>query len=509
MVKAVLKYSLLAFLGSFMLPVWSNSLTTITYHDVVADPGEDAYAVSRSEFVAQMDYLKNNKYKVISLNFLNAVQLGKEKLPQKAVLLTFDDGLSSYYDFVAPILKIYKFPSVAALVTGWLDGSAVPKEYQNKLLTWDQIKELSQSPLVEFISHTNSLHRGLATNAQGNERPAAITRQFFPFNQTYETAQEYRQRIKYDLGVSVTRLIKQLGKQPIGIAWPYGKYNRIAIEEATALGMKFQLTLDEGPTNIEQFPEINRLMLVNNPSIGDFANELAYGYQYDDPMSFVDIELDLFVGQPVWKQEEILGRMLDDLQRRKINMVILSPFTKNDKKAFYHTEQMPVASDILNRVIHQLRERVPIHRVFINIPGNIVVKDIDRLYEDLASFTWMDGVVFTKDIDAKSVAKIKRVIHQYLPRIKTGILGSKQVDFDYDFIIYPIHVANAPDRIQSVGPKINRVTKPVYVYLKSESDSNNAQLKAAIQSLQLAGIKHYGYRLNPKVFINDNAMVSN
>lgn len=486
----------------------ANSLTVLTYHDVVADPGDDRYAVSRSEFVAQMDYLKDNAYKPLSLAFLNKVRKGSATLPQKAILLSFDDGLSSYHDFVVPILKIYNYPSVAALVTGWLDGNAVPHNYKNKMMTWKQIKKLAASDLVEFISHTHSLHRGVISNEQGNERPAVVTRQFFPFNQSYETISEYRQRLKYDLGVSVLRFVKELGKAPLGIAWPYGKYNRVAIEEASKLGMVFQLTLEDGPTKAEQFPILNRLMLIDNPSIEGFANELAYAYLYDDAYRFVEVTLDPFIGLPKWKQEEVLGRLLDELQRRQVNMVVVSPFSQDFKKAFFSNDQMPVGADVLNRVIHQMQDRVPIKKIIVNIPGNLPVENIDRLYEDLASFAFFNGVMFSGKVDKNAVSRVKRVMGQYLPRLEFGHLGTKSVAFDNDFIVYPMHAASAPQQIKTIGAKLNKLSKKVYVMLRSGSKTTPRELKTAIQSLQIAGVKHYGYHLDTRYYV-DKDMASN
>ncbi len=46
---------------------------------------------------------------------------GRSRLPEKPVLLTFDDGYESFYRLVFPLLKAYQYPAVFAVVTGWLD----------------------------------------------------------------------------------------------------------------------------------------------------------------------------------------------------------------------------------------------------------------------------------------------------------------------------------------------------------------------------------------------------
>ena len=103
-------FALILMLISFT--AMSEDLTVLTYHDVVADPGDDAYAISRSAFVEQMDYLEQHGYQPISLETLNRAYKKQDELPKKAVLITFDDGLKSYYRFAVPVLKTYGYPSV-------------------------------------------------------------------------------------------------------------------------------------------------------------------------------------------------------------------------------------------------------------------------------------------------------------------------------------------------------------------------------------------------------------
>ncbi|MGO4780418.1 polysaccharide deacetylase family protein, partial [Lysobacter sp. 2RAB21] len=107
---------------------------------------------------------------------------GEKKLPPKAVLLTFDDGLRSIYTHVFPLLRAYRYPALMAVVTGWVD---LPREQQvdygprmfthDDFVTWDQLREMQASGLIEIASHSDNLHRGVTSNPQGNTMPAAIT----------------------------------------------------------------------------------------------------------------------------------------------------------------------------------------------------------------------------------------------------------------------------------------------------------------------------------------------
>ena len=92
-----------------------GGLIALTYHDVSSDPAKAAFAVSRQAFAEQIEFLLAHGYRPVSLDFLSKVQRGQASLPEKAVLLTFDDAYQSYHDFVHPLLARYGIPSVLAV----------------------------------------------------------------------------------------------------------------------------------------------------------------------------------------------------------------------------------------------------------------------------------------------------------------------------------------------------------------------------------------------------------
>src|ERR1700747_1237132 len=93
-------------------------LTVISYHEI-ADPRDSLVpdiAVSPTNFVRQMDWLKNHGYQFVSVSDVLADHEGKKPLPEKAVLITFDDGYQSVYTHAYPILKLFNAPAVVAVV---------------------------------------------------------------------------------------------------------------------------------------------------------------------------------------------------------------------------------------------------------------------------------------------------------------------------------------------------------------------------------------------------------
>src|ERR1700722_3010165 len=93
----------------------------ITAPAVRATLDAEQYTTSTRHLAAHFDWLRSHGYHVISLQQLINARTEHGTLPDKAVLLTFDDGLRSTYTTVFPLLKAFKFPAVMAVVGAWTD----------------------------------------------------------------------------------------------------------------------------------------------------------------------------------------------------------------------------------------------------------------------------------------------------------------------------------------------------------------------------------------------------
>ena len=169
----------------------------LNYHDIIgaegAKPPFNAMDVSIDHFEEHLKWLKQHDYKIISVQNVFDAAAGKIKLPTKGALLTFDDGYQSFYTRVFPLLKKYHDSATIALVGTWMAGNVSATEPGKPLLTWQQIRELKQSGLVEVASHSYDLHKGLIGNPQGNTQAAAVTRIYDDPMLVYETNEDYRE----------------------------------------------------------------------------------------------------------------------------------------------------------------------------------------------------------------------------------------------------------------------------------------------------------------------------
>src|SRR6478736_2829484 len=152
----------------------ADRFAIVAFHDVVdfkGDLDEDAVTVDR--LIAFFEWLRANRWTTISLDDVDAARRGKKTLPERSILITFDDGYRSLHTRVFPLLLAYRVPAVVALVGSWLEAPAgskvsygkeqVPREH---FLSWEEAREMARSGLVEFASHSYNLHRGVLGNAQ-------------------------------------------------------------------------------------------------------------------------------------------------------------------------------------------------------------------------------------------------------------------------------------------------------------------------------------------------------
>lgn len=219
---------LAAFLFLFFRPVLVHGdVTVLIYHRF----GESKYPttnVATERFREQMAYLSENSFNVVPLSTLVRALKKGDPLPEKAVVITIDDGYKSTYTQAWPICKSFGYS-----FSVFLYGKAVDSGYRN-FITWEQAREMAAAG-VDFQDHGYS-HAKFGSRPEGMDEDA------------------YRAWIRADF-VKSSRLLKEkLGVSPHILALPYGEYNSIVIEEAKKLDYAAVLTQDPGAVSEKTSP---------------------------------------------------------------------------------------------------------------------------------------------------------------------------------------------------------------------------------------------------------------
>ncbi|MGI0487922.1 polysaccharide deacetylase family protein [Pantanalinema rosaneae CENA516] len=122
------------------------------YHDILPEK-QVFFDVTPAEFEQHLQLIQQRGLTPITMDQLvSHLQTGLP-LPEKPILLTFDDGYAGHYQYVYPLLKKYNYPAVFSIYT-----AKVGKQMGRSSLTWEQLRQMAQDPLVTIASHSVS-HR--------------------------------------------------------------------------------------------------------------------------------------------------------------------------------------------------------------------------------------------------------------------------------------------------------------------------------------------------------------
>jgi len=428
-------------------PWVSGQFLSLAYHDVEDDGADQRFLSVRTDhLIEQLAWLHANGYTAVSIDQILDARAGRAALPERAVLLSFDDGFGSFLTRVLPILKAWNWPAVLAPVGIWMDtpaGQSVdfgglfkPRE---RFLDWDKIAEISRSGLVEIAAHTDNSHYGILANPQGNQQPAAAARAYDPVRGRYESEAEFRARIGQDVAAISEKITHATGKPPRVWVWPYGAEGGTSLQIIGEAGYELALTLEDGPGTLDRLMSTPRLLIANAPSLKQFAVSVASTEKRTASLRVVHVDLD-YVYDPDPAQIE---RNLDTLVKRifdlQINTVFLQAFSDPSadgltRAVYFPNRHLPMRADLFNRVAWQLRNRAhveiyawmpvlafeldpalprvtrfdpsvagaeprvdPMQYTRLSPFDARVRQQIGEIYEDLARHAMFDGVLFHDD----------------------------------------------------------------------------------------------------------------
>ncbi len=405
----------------------------IAFHDIV-DKREELTpdAVTTDQFARFLDWLKGNGWTVLTLDAIQAAAQGGRPLPERSILLTFDDGYRSLYTRAFPLLQAYGFPAVAALVGRWMEGKAdgtvdygsvsVPR---STFISWAEAREMQASGLIEFASHSYDLHRGVIANPQGNAIPAARALQYNAASGTYESKAQYRDRMRRDLTQARSQMARELGRAPRALVWPFGRYTKPALDEAIASGFRYALTLQQAPADALRPREIARYFPTFNPSLGELTTNLRFDMDRPETVRLACLSLDALAATPAAGQDEALGRTIEELRTLGANKVIiagnaaLSAIGAVVESVYFPTSRLPMRADLLSRAAWQIRSRGGAE-VYLYLPG----QPPPDLLADMVRQAPADGIV----LEAPAIAGTRAAISRGEPGLRRQTMYAAALD---------------------------------------------------------------------------------
>jgi peptidoglycan/xylan/chitin deacetylase (PgdA/CDA1 family) len=225
-----------------------QTVPVLTYHKFSETPA-DPMTVTASAFEAQMRFLRDNGFHVIPLDDLFDFMAFKRQIPQKAVVITIDDGWRSVYDIAFPILRKYGYPATLFVYTDLITGN-------QKTLDWKHLRDMSKGG-IDLQCHSKT-HRSFAGMGPS------------------ESFRDYFEALKTELLESAAVIREKTGADVKYVAYPYGDTNPLVESLLMKLGFRGGLTVERksNPFFVNPF-RVGRTMIYGEFDLPRFARELG------------------------------------------------------------------------------------------------------------------------------------------------------------------------------------------------------------------------------------------
>jgi len=197
----------------------NDHIPVLLYHDIQTEfePDRAVITVTPDGFEDHVVTLLNNGYTPVSFEDVYNASVGKFTMPEKPIVITFDDGYLTNYTYGFPIIKKHNVKTTIFIVT-----ETVGKDTGNPHFTWEQAKIMQKSGLVSIQSHTNTHEDMLALDNYNAVRELRLSR--YMIEKNLET--------KCDI-----------------LAFPFGSCNSAVVDAAHKAGYKVVAKVGETGKN--------------------------------------------------------------------------------------------------------------------------------------------------------------------------------------------------------------------------------------------------------------------
>jgi peptidoglycan/xylan/chitin deacetylase (PgdA/CDA1 family) len=206
-------------------PDYRNSIPVLTYHGI--NDRNDVYSISRRSFAAQMQMLDRAGFDTISMEqYVRFLGGDKQDLPDKPVLITFDDGRLDSYRGADLVLARHGFRATMFVI------ASAAKADDNFYLNWDELNRMADSGRWDIQEHAGDGHRNVTVDAKGHSGPFYAFRRYSK-QDGLESFSAYQRRVVADV-LEGRRLLEQNvpSYKPLSFALPYGDFGQLETNDA-------------------------------------------------------------------------------------------------------------------------------------------------------------------------------------------------------------------------------------------------------------------------------------
>lgn len=218
----------------------------LCYHDITNTPKSDK-DVTPADFKTHLNVLREGGYQTISCEQLADYFANAKDIPDRSVIISFDDGRTSVLKTAKPLLDEFGFTPVLFVNPGSVGG----KGY----LGWEDLKTLMAAG-YEINSHTVS-HMNLTRLDKGL------------------TVDQHQAKARAEIEMCARQIEENLGKAPVAMAYPYGNYDEFAMRVTREAGHRLGFSIAPGAIDNQSDPwTLPRKMVVGGSSLKSIERHL-------------------------------------------------------------------------------------------------------------------------------------------------------------------------------------------------------------------------------------------
>ncbi|MDH5718777.1 MAG: polysaccharide deacetylase family protein [Spirochaetia bacterium] len=307
-------------------------IPVICYHHIVSDNWEskekNIFHLTKNQFQMQINWLKENGYATITLNEFNKY-LNKEsvKLPEKPILITFDDGRKNFFTNAKPVLDSAQYKAVLFIYPNPININ------HDSFLTWQQIQTLyNEGHDIQSHTYTHPLLDRMSLSSQSKE-----------FQLSKKTIEQ------------------KLNSNVQWLAYPFGAYNADTKNELKKADYEGAFTVFSG----SNFPgedkySLKRILITSNLSISNLKNKIM-----TSNLSFLSIEPE--EGSNIYDKKVIRVKLEKNLEFNNLRVEAGSDFVYNNLPAFFNYNKN--TGDLTVLLSRPKKSRVVLTVFYKNIDG--------------------------------------------------------------------------------------------------------------------------------------------
>ena len=219
-------------------------VSLIMYHDILPEK-EVFFDVTPAELEAHFQQIQANGLTPITLDQLVVHLSSGIPLPEKPILLTFDDGYRGHYEYVYPLLRKYNYPAVLGIYP-----DKITKKLGRPGVTWEQLQAMARDPLITIASHSVS-------------HPADL--RALPDDRLAQEVNESKRQLEAQLGIAIDYFV-----------YPEGNYDERVVQAVKQAGYRAALTMSNEHSKVAG--ESTNLLAIERLGQSELADAIPKAY---------------------------------------------------------------------------------------------------------------------------------------------------------------------------------------------------------------------------------------